>query len=150
MSSTLKRKQRKANQTGRSKGGERFVGLYHWMLQSPAWQKLSPNARALLIEIWAIYNGNNNGEIAFSVRTAAARLNIATNTAHKALRELEESGFIKANIRGHFDYKKNHATTWIITAFEYNGQPATKDFMSCGHLTKKNPVAIDNTAGLTA
>ena len=38
-------------------------------------------------------------------------------------------GFIKAKQKGSFDYKARHSTRWILTLYDYNGQPATKDFM---------------------
>jgi hypothetical protein len=53
-------------------GSDRFIRLPHYMLKSPAWKLLSPNAKALLLEVWARHNGVNNGEISYAVREAAA------------------------------------------------------------------------------
>jgi hypothetical protein len=54
----------------------RHVRLYHWFLKSEAWRSLSPNARALYLEIVERYNGSNNGRIGFSIRDAAEALHI--------------------------------------------------------------------------
>jgi hypothetical protein len=36
----------------RDKGYQCFIGLQHYMLRSPAWKTLRPNAKALLLDIW--------------------------------------------------------------------------------------------------
>ena len=51
---------------------ERWVGLPHYMLKAPAWRSMTPNAKALLIDVWQRYNGTNNGEIGYSVREAGS------------------------------------------------------------------------------
>jgi hypothetical protein len=107
----------------------RWVMLYHWLLNSPAWQSLGLAARCLLIEVWKRHNGLNNGEISFSIREAAGSLKIAPNTANKAFHELEDKGFLKARQRGAFSLKSRHATTWQITAEPCGGQEASKEFM---------------------
>lgn len=86
-------------------------------------------ARCLEMELKALHNGSNNGNFFLSVREAAKRLGIAPNTAARAFNELEEKGFIKPKQKGAFAWKVRHATSWILTEFEYNGQLATKDFM---------------------
>ncbi len=99
------------------------------MLNSAAWRSLSLPARCLLLEVWQRYNGANNGEISYSVREAAERLRVGQNTPTKLFRELEDKGFLKAHERGAFTRKNRMATIWILTGEEYDGQPATKDFM---------------------
>lgn len=119
----------KMNSKGRMKGELSHVRHYHWMLNSPAWRSLSLKARVLEMELKALYNGMNNGQLFMSVREAANRLGVATNTASKAIEELQEKGFIRPNQKGHFDWKKCPATSWILTEFAFNGALATKDFM---------------------
>jgi hypothetical protein len=71
------------------------VRLYRWELESAAYRSLSLRARCLLVELKALYNGSNNGELFLSVRDAVARLNTGTHQATAAFRELEDRGFIK-------------------------------------------------------
>ncbi len=97
-------------------------------------------ARCLEMELKALYNGANNGDLFLSVREAADRLNIADNTASKAFKELEAKGFITPKQKGSFSWKKRHATSWILTEFEFNGKLATKDFMRW-QVQEKNSVA---------
>lgn len=96
-------------------------------------------ARCLEMELKALYNGSNNGELFLSVREAAKRLGIAHNTASKAFKELEDTGFIIPKHKGHFKQKIRHATSWILTEHEYNGQLATKDFMRWQPKNKNRP-----------
>lgn len=125
---------------GRSKRGERFVKLPYWLLESPAWRSLKPQARALYIELSQRYNGFNNGSISMSVREAECALHISKNTASKYFHDLEGKGFIRRNICGSFNYKLRHATTWVLTQHPVNDDPATKDFMSWRPLkTKRGP-----------
>jgi hypothetical protein len=49
---------------GRSKDNGRFLRLTHDILNSPAWEGLSAQARAVLIQIAKRYNGKNNGRLA--------------------------------------------------------------------------------------
>lgn len=127
----LKRLQkgRRHNSKGRSRKGERFVKLEHWMLQSEAWRSLSPAARSLYVELAQRYNGLNNGDISMAVREAARLIHVAKDTASKTFRELMEKGFIRANVPGDFNWKIRHATTWFLTQHPVGDIAATKDFM---------------------
>ncbi len=100
----------------------RFSAIYHWEMDLPAWRHLSAHGRALLIEFRRKYNGSNNGEIAMSVRDAARLVGCHKDTAVKALRELEQKGWIRMARTGSFHWKveargRKHraATTWRIT-----------------------------------
>jgi hypothetical protein len=66
------RAKNKPNATGRSMT-TRFARLDHRLLESSAYRALSPNARALLVELTMLENGNNNGSLWLSVRDGAAR-----------------------------------------------------------------------------
>ncbi|MBL4601249.1 MAG: hypothetical protein JKY84_00745 [Emcibacteraceae bacterium] len=118
------------NHKGRSKNGLRYVGLPHYLMQSPAYRALSTNARALYCEFLFRYNGGNNGDIIMSVRMAANWIDCASNTAVKAIGELQVNGFIKLKSKGSFTFKHRHASEWISTLHEYNGSSPTKDFMA--------------------
>jgi hypothetical protein len=126
---TDKRDKRK----GRSSGKEsRHVRLYHWLTDTDAWKSLNANSRAIYIEIARRYagGGTNNGRIPYSVREAADALKIGKSTAQRALRDLENRGFIVATWRGHFDRKARHASEWRLTEFgcDVTNALATKDF----------------------
>lgn len=113
----------------RGKGDyERFVGLPHFMLKSPAWLTMSPNAKALLIDVWRRHNGVNNGEISYSVREAAA-IGLGHSAAARAFAELIERGFLRVSRESSFAFKLKKARTWILTAERLNDQPSTRDFM---------------------
>lgn len=104
--------------TGRSPTS-RFVRLDHRLLRSNAFRGLSPNARALLVELAMLDNGSNNGSLYLSVRDAAARMGVADLTAaSRAFDELAEMGFIEMTQDGHFNVKasdKSRARCWRLT-----------------------------------
>lgn len=105
------------NKTGRSTG-DRFVQLPHWLLDCPAFRSLKPQAVAIYVQLMRIYNGSNNGSLGLSVRTAAARCNIAKDTASKAFKELAEKGFIECMRPGGFSRKTRLAAEWRLTALK--------------------------------
>jgi hypothetical protein len=117
--------------TGRSKGGSHHVRLHDWELRSAAYRSLSIGARALLVELKALYFGNNNGMLFLSAREAARRLGCSKNLPVKLFRELQGRGFIRPNVAGHFRVKGGPATSWILTEFPIgNAKGAgTRDFM---------------------
>jgi DNA-binding transcriptional MocR family regulator len=114
----------------------RHVRLMEFMLASEAWQSLDPVARALYIEISRRYRGpnSNNGKIPYSVREAAAALNVSRNTANRGFHHLAERGFILPKTPSGFNCKGRTATEWLLTEFPDDTQTgtniATKDFMS--------------------
>jgi hypothetical protein len=118
---------------GRDRG--RYVALQYWMLRSAAWGSLPAVARALYIEMAERYNGRNNGMISYSVREAAQALGVTKDTANRALRILEERGFIVCTKRGAFSLKTTReATTWRLTEHEADDlvgtdRRASKKFM---------------------
>ena len=107
----------------------RWVGLPHYMLRCPAWRTMSPTAKALLIELWARYNGINNGTISFGVREAAD-IGLNRTTASKAFHELVGRGFLRVNRDSAFTVKTRMAREWTVTALPLSDtEPAPKDFM---------------------
>lgn len=135
----------------RSIGTDKHVRLHRWLLKSPAWHDASLVERCLLVELYDLYNGENNGWLFLSVRDAARRLRIGKNTAQRGLTGLQAKGFIRQCQRGSFDWKSHQATSWILTEFPYNGQPPTKDFMRWSPTAEiQNTVPTAGTLGLHA
>ena len=60
-------------------GQEKHVRLHRWLLQSPAYRSLGLAARCLLVELYDLFNGENNGRIFLSIRDAARRLGVSKN-----------------------------------------------------------------------
>ena len=134
---------RKADRTGRSKGIPRHIRIDLWVLQGAAYKSLKPVARSILVELHALYNGGNNGQLFLSVREAGKRLNVAPNTAVRGFAELVERGFIRAALKGRFTLKQRHATRWVLTEYEYDGQLPSKDFARWSQKIQKPVSAID-------
>ena len=120
-------RQRGVDPTGRSKT-DRFVKLDYGLLNSEAWQCLSPRAVKLYISIRKRYNGVNNGEIGFSVREAMQLLGCGPNTASECFHELQTKGFLICRRQSHFDLKTREAREWEITAERRNEHPPSRDF----------------------
>ncbi len=71
-----------------------FAMMPKAMIQSPGYRALSFVARAVLVELLAQYNGENNGDLA-ATRTMAKEWGIGSdNTLRQALKDLESSGWI--------------------------------------------------------
>lgn len=100
--------------------------LGHKMLLTPAYRALTPNARALLVELAMMENGSNNAvKLSLSVRDAAHRMGIADlKAASAAFKELEALGFVVMTADAHFAVKAvsgawrslgRHSTGWPVT-----------------------------------
>ena len=117
---------------GKSRTGrESYVMLRHWLLDSPAWQSLPGNARALYMELARRYNGSNNGRILYSVREAIG-LHISPATACRLLRILQDRGFIVCTKKGAFSLKTTKdASEWLLTEYDSDAPVAhaAKTFM---------------------
>jgi len=140
----------RTNVKGRSIKYDRHVRLHYWELESAAYRDLDCYARALLVEFKRLYNGANNGDLYLSVRRAAELIGTSKDTATKAIRSLVAHGFIRQETRGSFHLKQRHATTWILTEYDFRGQPADKRFMSWRQPEKQNAVPGVRTDGPTA
>lgn len=105
----------KTDKTGRSKGSGRFLRLDYDLLTSPAWLSLSPAPRAVLIQVGKRYNGANNGMLAASVRDLADECRINKDTAAKALKTLQDAGFLDLVQAGSFSRKVQHAAEYRLT-----------------------------------
>ncbi len=119
--------------------GPKFSAIYLWEMDTPAYRCMSVWGRSLLIEFRRKYNPSNNGQIAMSVLDAARLLGCHRDTAFKALRELEEKGWIREEQKGSF-HRKTDATGRKFrpaTTYRITNQPvglgvdikATKEYM---------------------
>ncbi|BAI72531.1 hypothetical protein AZL_018930 [Azospirillum sp. B510] len=116
------------NATGRNETA-RFVMLPHYLLKSAAWMTMSPNAKALLIDIWRRHNGVNNGEIAYAVREATA-IGLSKDQANRAFDVLIERGFLRVRRESSFNVKAREARLWELTAERCGDARATKEFIT--------------------
>jgi hypothetical protein len=134
MTKTPPHKRRRGKKTlsnGRSVGEAKHIRIYRYMFNSLAYRDMTTLQRCALQELMFRYNGQNNGEIPFSVREMAERLGVSPKTAHKALKGVIQHGFAKEAQKGSFTLKARHATEWLLTMFGYpkaDDQPS-KDFM---------------------
>ena len=131
------------NRKGRSKYPDRYMTVFYYFVESPAWRSLDTYARSVYFELRYRYNGRNNGGIAASVRELAKAINCSNRPIIRALQELQDRGFIIAVQKGSFNWKtridsseKNRATVWLLTELPQN-EPvqeltARKDFMKWG------------------
>jgi len=128
------------NRKGRSKYPDRYMTVFYYFVESPAWRSLDTYARSVYFELRYRYNGRNNGAISASTRELAKAINCSDKPITRALRELEERGFIVSIQKGSFNWKtridgneKNRASVWLLTELPQN-EPvqeltARKDFM---------------------
>ena len=66
---------------GNKKGkGGRFFALQHQMMNSKAWQSLTPQEVAVFLRVAYRFHGANNGELALSARDAAKEANVSKTT----------------------------------------------------------------------
>jgi AraC-like DNA-binding protein len=121
-----RKKGRKPDQTGRSKGEPRFIQLFYSILRHPAWRSLGGPAAKIWIELRSSFNGRNNGHIFLSYEDAATRLHLSKTTVARAFTELEAKGFIRLRERGQWFGRRAHE--WILTDLPYHDRPATRDW----------------------
>ena len=132
------------------------VRLYAWELDCPAYRTLDPAARALLIELRALYRPSTAGEVFLSVRDAMQRLCVTQRPVQKAFAALLERGWIEEAKGGSFDQKTGtgRARSFQLTHVGPSGgdadakktymrwKPASEPY---GHEGQKKTVAPDAT-----
>lgn len=114
---------------GRSKANNRHVRLHYWMMASAAFRALKAHEVRVLIELYSLFNGNNNGHLYLSCRQAEERCKISKNTAGRCFHRLQELGFIRRRADEPENYRLREANRWILTEFDFGSRSATKDFM---------------------
>ncbi len=101
---------------------EHWTKLVRNMMETPAWQALSPIAQALYPWLrleWRGPQNNNNGKISLSVRQAANRMGCSADAAARAFHDLQAKGFIcvtKSGVLGFEGYGKS--TEYELTELE--------------------------------
>lgn len=93
---------------------EAHVRLYAHETRSPAWQTLEPDARALLVELRALYQPSQANIVYLSIREAARRLNIGQRRVQRAFDALLARGWIAVHEPGGFARKVRHATAYRL------------------------------------
>lgn len=133
--------------TRRKQRHEPHVRLYRHELECEAYRSLTPEARALLIELRAFYSGKEN-RVYMSVREMMNRLGIGRRRSENARDELIDRGFIYVLTQGSFSRKGKHATEYALAnepLENTKGAVAPKDFM---RWRQKNTVYAVNTDGV--
>lgn len=131
------------------KRGEAHVRLYGYELTTPAYRHLSTDARALLVEFRALFNGREN-RIFMSVRQMVERLNVGQRRAQHARDELLRCGWIKVMERGAFTRKTKEATVYALCNEPLqagDGAVASKEFMRWQPPQKQITVVTTTTDG---
>ena len=124
----------KANATGRThKKTDRFFPAHHSILASPAWLRLSANAKAAWLQIGLLYNGTNNGALAVSCRRLGHQLNISKDSAARAINDLVTCGFLEVTAASSFS-RKRLATEYRLTQFKCDrtGESPSRAFQNLG------------------
>ena len=130
----------------RKRRAEAHVRLYRHELESEAYRSLSTDARSLLVEFRALYDGREN-RIHMSVREAMRRLDVGQRRAQRAIWELLDRGFLRLLEAGSFARKVRHAPVYALTnepLEDKNGAVAPKEFM---RWSQKSSVANLNHHG---
>jgi DNA-binding transcriptional MocR family regulator len=129
----------------------RYVAIEHWFMQTEAWRSLDCVARCAYIEIKSRYAGagSNNSRIPYSLLEMANALNISKATAMRALRHLQERGFLVQMKRGGFNLKTRHSSEWRLTEHmcDVTGTLPTKEFTRWRVDKKQNAVSPRNPNG---
>lgn len=122
--------------------GNTFVRLGRDLLQSEAWQHLSPPACKLYIAIRQRHNGRNNGRIPYSVAEARTLLGCGATQAVRFFKELQDKGLIVKIKNSVFDVSgrdprakapefasgSGEAREWAITAEKVGSEEPTNNF----------------------
>lgn len=111
---------------------EAHVRLYKHELESPAYRSLSPDARALLIELRALYKGAEN-RVFLSRGQIEKRLGVGRFKAENARDQLIDRGFIIEIEPASFKRKVPHAPAYRLTNEpvdpQRDGATASKEYM---------------------
>lgn len=129
--------------------GEAHVRLYRHELDCPAYRTLGPAARALLVELRALFDAKRGDNHVFlGVRGMMERCNLSQRAAVRARNELVERGWIAVVESGAFQRKVKHATVYALQnepPNSGNGSTPSKAFMRWQPQEQKNSVCKSTT-----
>lgn len=99
----------------KKKGSEAHVRLYRHEMECSAYRTLSVGARALLVEMRALFDvKRGDNRVFLSIRDMMARCNLSQRAASRARDELLLRGWITVAERGSFHRKAKHATVFTL------------------------------------
>ncbi len=104
----------------------------YYIARHGAFRSLSGAALKVYVELRCRYTvrgdgrTNNNGELSLALEEGAKLLGLGKATVGRALKELEDAGFIAKMKQG--QWYGRQATEWRITDLPCNGKPSTKDW----------------------
>jgi len=88
-----------------------LTGFYNELFEDEHWRSLSAPAKIFYECLKGKYTGNNNSEIRLLYRDMKNVKGCSSNTAiKKAIKELEEKGWIEVERRGSFHRHENYFT----------------------------------------
>jgi hypothetical protein len=138
------RKKHSSDQRADTRGGG-FIGLPGVVHRSEAYRSLPAFERAVLIEIIAVFNGYNNGELVISQRQLSERLeNTNYRKIGRAIAVLIERGLLDISTEG--VWKQRLARQYRLT-FITSGRPPFTKPASNEYLNWKKNDADDVSAG---
>ena len=77
-----------------------FLALPRAVVDSPQYARLSAYGVKLLIDLYAQYRGNNNGDLSAAYKLMQPRGWRSKGTLHKALQELRQAGWVVVSRQG--------------------------------------------------
>jgi hypothetical protein len=120
----------------RKRSDKAHARIYSAWLDLPAWQALTPYAKALLIELLARYRPMDGNHFPLSGRKAAELLNCSRNAASAAIGLLEETGWVRVEKvgTGLTGRRCSRTSHYRLTMFPSNDWTApTRDFEKWSH-----------------
>jgi hypothetical protein len=116
--------------------------IYSEWLSLPAWRNLSPTAIKLLLEILGRYRPRDNGRLALSAKSAGEYLGASKATGARALRELDDFGWIRPVRLARFADRRGTATHYRLTMYDddVTGEPATREYLDAGLIAPVSPM----------
>ena len=93
----------------------RHVRIHHWLMRSAAWQSLSCEGRAVLVELYALFDGSDNGRLFLSIREAASRVGVGKSTAAIALAQRYNMDSRDQGASERLDILSQHDGIWGCT-----------------------------------
>jgi DNA-binding transcriptional ArsR family regulator len=119
-------KGRGIDKKGRSKSEPYFLAIPYVMAESAAWRSLSGPAVKVYVELRRRFVGYNNGKLTLSLDEGARLLGLGKATVSRALRELQDKGFVKLVKRGRWYGRM--ASEYAVTDRPLDGNYPTNDW----------------------